>query len=98
LTRLDAETLVCIAPDVLFQELGDESVVLDLKSGIYFGLNEVGSRIWQWILPHGRLGTIRDKLIEEYDVPADRAWNDLEALVAELIRRGLVTAVPAPAA
>ena len=36
--------------EVLFQELQDESVLLDLKSGVYFGLDIVGTRIWQLLL------------------------------------------------
>jgi hypothetical protein len=93
-TALQAETAIQLSPEVLFKHLGDEAVLLDLESGQYFGLNEVGSRIWQLIPAHGYLGTIRDHLVKEYDVQADRAWHDLETLVAELMRRGLIATVP----
>lgn len=94
--EIRACTVIRHAADVLFTALGEESILLDLKSGTYFGLNEVGSRIWQLIPTHGRLDAIRDRLIEEYEVQADRAWQDLETLVVELLRRGLVAAIPQP--
>lgn len=90
------DTAVRLCPEVLFKVLDDEAVLLDLDSGQYFGLNELGCRIWQLIPAHGRLGVIRDRLMEEYDVSADRAWSDLETLIAELIRRGLVRTDPEP--
>jgi hypothetical protein len=82
------------APDVLFRDLGDEAVLLDLKSGTYFGLNAVGSRIWQLIAAPAPLGTVRDRLLAEYDVEADQAWRDIQTLVGELLRRGLLAAEP----
>lgn len=93
---LHAETDIRLCKEVLFKVLDDEAVLLDLNSGQYFGLNEIGCRIWQLIPEHSRLGAIRDRLVEEYDVTADRAWDDLEILITELIRRGLVTAVSEP--
>ncbi len=93
---LQADTTIRLSPEVLFKVLEDEAVLLDPLSGQYFGLNEVGCRIWELIPVHGRLGTIRDRLVEEYDVPPEQAWQDLRALIAELMRRGLVTAVSEP--
>jgi hypothetical protein len=92
---LRAETILRPSPDVLFRDLGEEAVLLDLKSGTYFGLNAVGSRIWQLIASHNSLGAIRDRLLEEYDAPADRVWQDIEVLAGELVRRGLLAEPPA---
>jgi coenzyme PQQ synthesis protein D (PqqD) len=96
MATLRADTVVHLCPKVVFKVLDDEAVLLDLQSGEYFGLNEIGCRIWQLIPASGRLEAIRDRLVEEYDVPADRAWHDLKALIAELLQRGLVSAIPAP--
>jgi hypothetical protein len=82
------------APGVLFTELGDEAVLLHLESGLYFGLNTVGSRIWQMIAAHHPLGTVRDRLLAEFDAEADRIWRDLEELVGELVARGLAAVDP----
>jgi hypothetical protein len=81
-----------ISDDAIFRELGDEGVVLDLANGTYFGLNTVGLRIWQLIEQFGSLGTVRDAIVDEFDVDADTAAHDVASLVGELSARGLVKA------
>jgi hypothetical protein len=79
---------------VLFRHLDEEAVLLDLKSGTYFGLNDVGARAWQLILEHGRLSRVLDILAGEYD--ADRAIveRDLIDLASQLVARQLATLTP----
>jgi len=80
-----------ISPDVLFQEVGGEAVLLDLKSESYFGLNEVGTRIWQLIEVNGNLTHVLDIMLDEYDVAPERMEADLMDLVGRLTEAGLVT-------
>ena len=49
---------------VLFRQLDQEAVLLDLKSGTYFGLNEVGARAWELILEHGQLSRVLGVLLQ----------------------------------
>lgn len=80
-------------PDgVVFQSLQDELVLLNLHTGIYFGLNQVGARMWQLIHDHQRapLKKVLDALVDEYDVKPDRCAGDLLALVASLEENRLV--------
>jgi hypothetical protein len=81
---------VRISDDAIFRELGDEGVVLDLAHGTYFGLNPVALRIWQLIAQFESLGSVRDAIVDEFDVDADTADRDLTNLVTELSARGLV--------
>ena len=76
--------------DVLFQEVGDETVLLDLASESYFGLNEVGARIWQLIGDGATLQSVFDALVQEFDAEPERIHADLLALVDELARAGLI--------
>jgi hypothetical protein len=46
---------ITVSPEVLFQEVGGEAVLLDLKSESYFGLDDVGMRIWQLLQEQGSL-------------------------------------------
>lgn len=74
-------------PDgIVFQTLQDELVLLNLHTGVYFGLNAVGARIWQLIQAHqpAPLNSVLDALIDEYDVRSDRCSDDLLRLVARL--------------
>lgn len=71
-------------------DLAGEAVILNLKSGVYYGLNSVGVRIWQLIQEPKAVTTIRDTLLEEYEVQPDCCERDLLALLRELAAVGLV--------
>ena len=79
------------SPQVISQEIAGETVLLDLESEHYFGLDAVGTRIWQLIGESGDLFTIYNTLLEEYEVEEAQLAGDLEALITEASRRGLVT-------
>ena len=82
---------------VLFRQLDDEAVLLDLKSGTYFGLNDVGARTWQLIVEHGALSRVLDVLLQEYAAERDVIERDLLELGRELASRQLAE-VQRPAA
>ena len=84
------DSRVQVNEDVLFQELQGEAVLLNLKSGIYFGLDPIGTRIWQLFAQHDTLSEIVQVITGEYDVARDRCEADLVALVTELERQGLI--------
>lgn len=76
--------------EVLFQEVGGEAVLLSLASERYFGLDPVGTRIWQLLALDSSLQSAFDALCGEYQVAPERLQADLLALVAELAEAGLV--------
>ena len=82
---------VRVNDDVLFQELQGEAVLLNLKSGVYFGLDPVGTRIWQLFADHELLAEIAQTIVTEYDVAEGRCSADLLKLVGDLEQQGLVT-------
>jgi hypothetical protein len=77
--------------DVLCQDLDGEAVLLNLKTGVYFGLDRVGTRVWQLLASHTVLAQILDVMVAEYDVPKERCAEDLIALVNEMQKQELVT-------
>jgi len=79
---------------VLFRQLKDEAVLLDLKSGTYFGLNEVGARVWQLILEHTDLARVLSALQDEFAVEPEVAERDLLALASQLVDRRLADVKP----
>ena len=82
---------VKLSPEVISQEVSGETVLLDLDSENYFGLDEVGTRIWQLIGVSGDLQVIHDTLLEEYDVSEQRLQQDMEKLLNEISGLGLIT-------
>ena len=82
---------ITISTDVLAQELAGETVLLDLASESYFGLDTVGTRIWQ-LLEQGRgQEEIVDTLLGEYDVERGVLERDVEELLGRLSDSGLIT-------
>ena len=80
---------------VVAAELDDESVLLDVSSGLYYGLDEVGSRIWTLLNEALDLETIVSRLADEYEAAPDELRRDVVAFVDALAARGLVrTAQP----
>ena len=77
--------------DVLYQELQGEAVLLNLKTGAYFGLDPVGTRIWQLLQGHDLVSDIAERIREEFDVSEERCTEDLLNLVAEMESSGLVS-------
>jgi hypothetical protein len=82
-----------LSPDVVFRDLDGEAVILDLASGTYFGLNEVGTRVWRLVDEGREASQITDIVAHEYQ--ADRATiaRDVERLLEELRTRRLIVAV-----
>jgi coenzyme PQQ synthesis protein D (PqqD) len=81
---------ITLSPDVISQEVSGETVLLDLNSENYFGLDEVGTRIWQLIEQTGKLQAVYDTMLAEYEVSEEQLLEDLEQLVTEVEKIGLV--------
>lgn len=79
-----------VPPDVLIQELQGESVLLNLRTGRYFGLDSVGTRMWMVLTTTESLQAACDSLLDEYEVEQERLQQDLRNLVEKLVERGLV--------
>ena len=71
-------------------DLGDEAVILNLKSGEYYGLDPVGARIWSWLRTPQVVQQLRDRLVQDYKVDPGQLERDLFALLAELADEGLI--------
>lgn len=83
-----------ISPDVLCQEMAGETVILDLKSETYFGLDAVGTRIWQTISQTGNLRQAFTEVLGEYDVEELQLEKDFSELMNSLSEAGLVSLKP----
>lgn len=82
---------VSVPEHVLDQELDGEIVLLDLKSGVYYGLNEVGSRMWTHLSTLSDLDEIMDKLLEEFDIDRATILNHLHDICHQLKSLELIT-------
>ena len=82
---------ITVSTEVLSQEVSGETVLLDMQSESYFGLDEVGTRIWQLLQEKDDLQAVFDAILGEYDVEADQFESDLKELLSGLEEAGLVS-------
>jgi hypothetical protein len=81
-----------ISPEVLFQDVSGEMVLLDLASETYFGLDEIGARIWQLLKEGSTVGEAIQTLLGEYEVDRATLESDVGELLFELSEAGLLLA------
>jgi hypothetical protein len=77
-------SIVVASKDQISSDLAGEAVILNLKSGVYFGLNEVGAKIWTLIQQPRAVRDLRDALLAEYEVEPDVCNRDLLQLLQDL--------------
>ena len=88
--NIQQDQKVTISPEVLFQEVSGEIVLLDLASESYFGLDEIGARIWALLNEEKTVGQIVEVLLEEYEVDRARLEGDVNELLENLLEAGLI--------
>ncbi len=81
---------VRISESVVSRDLESESVLLNLASGVYFGLDPVGTRIWHLLNEPWSLPKIRDALVDEYDVARGQCERDLLHFIGLLREKALI--------
>jgi Coenzyme PQQ synthesis protein D (PqqD) len=93
---ISPNSIVAAARDQIWCDLAGEAAILNLKSGMYFGLDEVGAEVWSLVAEPRRVSEIRDVLLEHYDVDPARCADDLMALLGDLVEQGLLEVTNEP--
>ena len=88
--NLSPDAYIVATPKNLSCELDADTVILHLESGIYYGLNQVGTTVWKLIQQPRRLADLRQAIVAEYLVEPAVCERDLEALLQDLTQAGLV--------
>lgn len=84
-----SSTIVAVREQVS-SDLADESVILNLKSGVYYGLNAVGAWIWSQIQQPIAVSSLQDIILDKYDVDPESSERDLFALLQDLMTAQLI--------
>ena len=88
--QISKTSTVVASKNQVWCELVGEAVILHLKSGIYFGLDPVGARIWDLIQQPMTVECLLEQLVNEYEVRVDRCESDLFALLQDLATNELI--------
>jgi hypothetical protein len=83
-------SVVVAAKDQVSCDLAGEAAILNVKSGVYYGLDPVGARIWNLMQEPRKVAEIQNTITEEYDVEPERAARDLVGLLEKLLAEGLI--------
>ena len=87
---MDLNQKITFSDTVFAQEVDGEMVLLDMESENYFGLDEVGTAIWQAMQEKETLQEVFEVLLEQYEVEAEVLEKDLSDFVEKLLESGLV--------
>jgi len=87
---LTGYTSVVARQDQVSSDLAGEAVILDLKSGVYYGLNSVGASIWNLIQEPRTINEVRNAILAQYEVESEQCDRDLLALLQKLEAEGLI--------
>jgi len=79
-----------VAPDVLFRVVGNEAVLLNLKTELYLGLDPVGTEMWVVLTNTSSIQAAYDSLLQEFDVAPERLRQDLNDFIEKLLDQGLI--------
>ena len=83
-------TRLSVPPQVMSRRVGEETVLLDLESGLYFGVDQVGQRVWELAGGGRSLGEVIDVIVSEFEVQRSQAEADVLEFAATLVARGLL--------
>lgn len=82
--------MVVATPEQVSSDLAGESVILNLKTGMYFGLNEVGASVWNLLQEPCAVKDICTQILEEYEVEPEQCERDILALLTEMVESELI--------
>ena len=87
---LNSSAILRAAPDQVSCDIGSQKAILSLKNGIYYGLDSVGSRVWELVQTPWRFDDLQAILLDEYEVEPERLSADLQRLCEGLVKAGLI--------
>jgi hypothetical protein len=87
---LDEADTVLATPDQVSCDIGNQMAILNMKNGVYYGLDSVGSRIWELLQQPRRVSEVESALLAEYDVEPGRLRPDLEQVCGAMAEAGLI--------
>jgi hypothetical protein len=88
--QLTIDDAVTVRGDVIFKEIDGEAVLLDIARGTYFGLDPIGTRVWQALVEHGCARSLVTVLLDEFDVAPETLESDVNRLLSELTTNDLI--------
>tara|TARA_B100000029_G_C16874648_1_gene704360 strand:- start:14 stop:373 length:360 start_codon:yes stop_codon:yes gene_type:complete len=90
---LDLNSTIRASEDVVVSQLDDELVMMSIEKGQYYGLDDIGSRVWELINEPRSISSICDVLVSEFDVVRTECEHDMVEWLSELAGENLIQIV-----
>jgi hypothetical protein len=91
---LSKSSVISAAPGQVSSTVEGEAVILNLNTGVYYGLNPVGAWVWEAIQTPKSVAQIHERLLDEFEVDSERGEQDLLALLQDLAEASLIEVKP----
>jgi hypothetical protein len=90
---LDRTTVVCRSDDVNAAHVGEEMVMMRLESDYYYGMDDIGRRVWELLEEPMSAADLSERFMKEYKVSREECEADLLEFLIKLREEGIVRVV-----
>jgi hypothetical protein len=87
---ITADSHIVLSKNQASCDLVGETAIVNLRNGIYYGLDPMGTHIWTLLREPLTFAALCESLVHDYDVEASRLETDMRDFLAELVEQGLV--------
>jgi Coenzyme PQQ synthesis protein D (PqqD) len=84
------ETMLVRSGELLSTDLDDETVLMSIEAGSYYGMEGTARRIWALLVDPHPLSSLSGRLALEYHVTPEQCLQDILPFLEELQREGLI--------
>ena len=85
--KLTTDTILARNPEIISSKIDDEVVMMSIEEGKYFGLDPIGSIIWELLEEPASLGQLVPLLLEQFDVPKDQCEKDCMSFILDMLEK-----------
>jgi hypothetical protein len=87
---MDLQTTVARNEDIIFSNMDDETVMMSIEKGEYYGINPVGRRIWELLETPVTVAGICEVLGNEYNVSPEQCRNEVLAFLTQMSEKDII--------
>lgn len=87
---INSESIISKNPQIISSKMDDEVVMMSVEKGNYYGLNRVGSEIWEKLTKPLTVSHLCDKLMQEFDVEKEQCEREVITYLEKLVSEGLI--------
>ena len=84
------ETSFRLSDHILVSSMNEDLVVFDTEKGVYYGINDIGTVLWEHIQQQKTLGELIATLLQRFDVNEEKCWQDVSKILNKMVAQQLI--------